>query len=197
MNASSQSVHDLVARLAWFKSVILPHESALRRQVLRLASSDIDVDDVVSEALTRAYSASDWSRIDRGRGYLFTIARNLLFDAARRRAIVSFHTMADLDTLNVADDAPSAEAIVSAQDELRRLQEIVNTLSPRCRRVFLLRRVQERSLREIAVELGLSVSTVEKHLAKAMELLTQALAESDPVTSASTQPIWRRAKHRR
>lgn len=196
MNANSQPVHDLLARLAWFKSIILPHESALRRQVHRLAGPDVDVDDVVSEALARAYSASDWSRIDRGRGYLFTIARNLLFDAARRRSIVSFHRMADLDTLHLADDAPSTEAIVCAQDELRRLQEIVDELPLQCRRVFLLRRVHERSLQEIAVELGLSVSTVEKHLAKAMESLTQALAESDPATSGSTS-TWRGAKHRR
>ncbi|MGH8240541.1 MAG: RNA polymerase sigma factor, partial [Steroidobacteraceae bacterium] len=144
-----------------------------------------------------AYSSSDSPRIERGRGYLFAIARNLLFDAARRRAIVSFYRMADLDTLNVADDAPTAETIVSAQDELRRLQEVVDALSPQCRRVFLLRRIEEHSLHEIAVELGLSVSTVEKHLAKAMASLTQALAESDPVIPLSTTPLWPRTKHRR
>jgi len=190
-------MHDLLARLAWFKSVILPHEPALRRQVRRLAAPGVDHEDVISEALTRAYSASDWSRIDRGRGYLFTIARNLLFDAARRRSIVSFHQFADLETLDVPDGAPSVETIVSAEDELRRLQEVVDQLPPQCRRVFLLRRVEERSLQEIAVALGLSVSTVEKHLAKAMELLTQALAERDPVIPASTAPLWRRAKHGR
>lgn len=192
-----QSVHDRVARLAWFKSIVLPHEAALRKHVRRLVTPDLDVDDVVSESLTRAYAADDWQRITNGRSYLFRIARNLLVDAARRRAVVSFEVMADLEALNIADDAPSADAIVSAREELRRLEDVVDGLPPRCRQVFLLRRIHDHSLNEIAVELNVSVSTVEKHLARAMELVTRALAESDPVPSTSMRLAWRRAKDRR
>lgn len=190
-------MHDRVARLAWFKSIVLPHEAALRKHVRRLVTPDLEVDDIVSESLTRAYAAEDWPRISNGRSYLFKIARNLLVDAARRRAVVSFEVMADLEALNVADDAPSAEAIVSARDELRRLEDVVGALPPRCKRVFLLRRIHDHSLNEIAVELNVSVSTVEKHLARAMALVTEALAETDPVPSNSTRRAWRSAKDRR
>jgi RNA polymerase sigma factor (sigma-70 family) len=173
-------VHDRDARNAWFKSIILVHEPALRRQLRRMSLQAVEIDDVVAETLARAYVATDWERIDQGRSYIFTIARNLLTDAARRKAVVSFDLMADLEVLNVADGSSSAEEVVTVRDELRRLQTIIDSLPPQCRRVFILRRVQERSTQEIAAELSLSTSTVEKHLTKAIALVTRALAEHQP-----------------
>ncbi len=186
-------MQDRAARQSWFKAVILPHEPALRRLVRRMAATpDVDVDDIVAEALLRAFTVTDFARIDRGRTFLFTIARNLLTDIARRRAVVPFEVMASLDELETADTHPSAEAVVSARDELHRLQRVVEGLPPQCRRVFSLRRIEELSLAEIAGELGLSVSTVEKHLAKAMGLLTRAMAEDSPVVAAIKVVKWRR-----
>jgi RNA polymerase sigma-70 factor (ECF subfamily) len=164
------------ARLDWFKAVILPHEAALRARLRRLCPPGFDVDNLVAESLARAYTARDISRIAVGRGYLFAIARNLLIDTARREAIVSLDFVADLDLLR-SDD--TMEAAITARSELRQLQAIVDTLPPQCRRVFLLRRVQEFSLGEIAEQMALSVSTVEKHLAKAVLLVAKALSERE------------------
>jgi RNA polymerase sigma factor (sigma-70 family) len=165
-----------VERLAWFKAVILPHESPLRSRLRRLCPSGFDVDNLVAESLARAYTAKDTDRISAGRGYLFAIARNLLIDAARRDTIVSLDFVADLDTLR-SDD--TLEASLTARDELRRLQAIIDTLPPQCRRVFLLRRIHELSLGEIAGQMSLSVSTVEKHLAKAVMLVAKAVSERE------------------
>lgn len=167
---------DLPARLEWFKAVILPHEAALRARLRRLCPPGFDVDNLVAESMTRAYTAKDISRIIAGRGYLFAIARNLLIDSARRDTIVSLDFVADLDTLR-SDD--TLEASLTARDELRRLQAIIDTLPPQCRRVFLLRRVHELSLGEIAEQMSLSVSTVEKHLAKAVMLVAKAVSERE------------------
>lgn len=129
----------LSERLAWFKAVILPHEAGLRSRLRRLCPPGFDVDNLVAESLARAYSAKDISRIgSAGRGYLHTIARNLLIDAIRKDTVVSLDFMADLDTLRVDD---SFEASLTARDELRKLQAIIETLPPQCRQVFILRRV--------------------------------------------------------
>lgn len=188
-------VHDRAARLAWLKSTILPHEAALRRHVRRLSPPGLDTENIVSETLARAYVAEDFSRIDNGRSFLFAIARNLLIDLARRRAVISFDIIADLERL--PDESPSAEAIVTARDELRRLQQVVETLPTQCRRVFLMRRIDELPFEEIAARLSLSVSTVEKHLSKAMARLTFAMAESDPVQDVEKEPTWESMKERR
>ena len=158
----------------------------MRGYVRRMAASPDDVDDFVSEALLRAYATENWPRITAGRAFLFTIARNLVIDAARRNKVVSIDVAADLDALQSAVDT---ERQLQARDELRRLEEIVESFPAQCRRAFILRRVQERSYVEIAEEMGLSVSTVEKHVAKALTLLMQSellRGESDDVVPART-----------
>ncbi|WP_093450745.1 RNA polymerase sigma factor [Sphingomonas sp. YR710] len=167
-------MNDLAQRLSWFKSSILPHQGALRARLRRMLSADADLDDIVSESLARAYAADDWARISNGKHYLFRIARNILIDDARRNAVVSFDYVADIESLQV--DC-STEMGLSARDELRHVQHAIDGLPPQCRRVFLRRRVHELSLGEIAGEMGLSVSTVEKHLAKAVMLLAKAMSE--------------------
>ena len=165
---------ELRAKLDWFKQVIMPHQPALRARLRRIAPNAAEHDDIVAEVLARAYATANWPAITHGRAYLFTIARNLAIDVARREKIVSFETVAELDLLQ---SGHSLEAQLCARDELRRLQRILETLPAQCRRVFVSRRVQEKSLAEIADEMNLSVSTVEKHLGKAIRLFMQALAQ--------------------
>jgi RNA polymerase sigma factor (sigma-70 family) len=171
------------AKLNWFKSVVLPHQSALRARLRRIAPHADDLDDMVAEVLTRAYANAGWQAIDHGRAYLFTIARNLVIDQARRDKVVSFVQVVELDLLRSGQDL---ESQLCARDALRRLQTLVDTLPQQCRRAFLLRRVHEKSMVEIADEMGLSVSTVEKHLGKAIRLVMQALAEQEELSGAGS-----------
>lgn len=162
------------ARLEWYKQAILPHEGALRTRLRRVLPDGHDVDDVVAEAMSRAYATGDVARVISGRAYLFQIARNLVIDVARRSKIVSFEVIADLELIGVDD---RAEAQLEARDELRHLQAILDTLPPQCRRAFMLRRVHDRPIGEIAETMGLSVSTVDKHLARAAMKIMQAVGE--------------------
>src|SRR4051794_14897040 len=54
-------VSDRAERIAWFKAGVLPHEASLRRFLRRTGAPDMDLDDLVSEALMRTYAAEDWS----------------------------------------------------------------------------------------------------------------------------------------
>ncbi len=175
-NDKGVAVERVRAKLDWFKAVILPNEAALRSRLRRILPSHHELEDMVAEVLARAYATDSWENVAAGRAFLFTIARNLVIDNARRNKIVSFETIADLDLLQ-ADG--SAESQLIARDALRQLQGIVDSLPGQCRRVFLLRRVHEKSMAEIADEMLLSVSTVEKHLAKAIGLVMRAWAERE------------------
>jgi len=190
-------MNDREARLAWFKDVILPHEAALRRQLRREGAVTDDIDDLVAEALARAYELKDWSRVDHGRSYLFSIACNLVLDAARRNKVVSFDTFADLEVLNLADESSSVEAMVIARGELLRLQKAVDRLPPRPRQVFLMRRVDGLRIEQVADQLSLSVSTVEKHFTRAMALLTEAMAEHGPFNATQRGRTWPSARKTR
>ena len=164
------------AKLEWFKTVILPQEAALRGRLRRILPSTHELDDMVAEVLTRAYATENWENVTTGRAYLFTIARNLVIDAARRNKIVSFETIADLELLQ---GESNVEAQLHAREALRQVEAIVDTLPIQCKRVFILRRIHEKSMLEIAEEMSLSVSTVEKHLAKAIAIVMRAWAERE------------------
>lgn len=170
-------------RYEWFKAVILPHEPALQARLRRIVRDRVEAEDVAAETMTRAYATADFARITAGRSYLFQIARNLLIDAARRDKIVPLDLLADLDLLQIDD---TAESGLQARDELRRLQAIIDTLPIQCRRVFVLRRVYDRSVVEIAEEMGLSVSTVEKHLTKAVTRVMRAIRDREDLDVGRT-----------
>ncbi|MCJ2182906.1 sigma-70 family RNA polymerase sigma factor [Novosphingobium sp. 1949] len=170
----NRAVHPARAKLDWFKSTILPHETALRARLRRILANTCDIDDMVSEAMTRAYAARNFSTITNGKGYLFSIARNMVIDNARRARVVSFDALGDAEL--IAAEA-SAEALLQARDELRRLEEIVAALPAQCRKVFVLRRVHGKTVGEIAQEMGLSVSTINTHLARATLKVTQAIGQ--------------------
>lgn len=167
-------MHRVRAKLDWFKAVILPQEAALRGRLRRILPSFLELDDMVAEVMARAYATDNWNNVTTGRAYLFTIARNLIIDNARRDKVVSFETIADLELLQAEN---SVEAQLHAREALRQIEAIVETLPPQCRRVFVLRRIHERSMIEIAAEMSLSVSTVEKHLAKAIAIVMRAWSE--------------------
>jgi RNA polymerase sigma-70 factor (ECF subfamily) len=178
---------DRPARLEWFKATILPHEGEVRARLRRICKPGFDIENLLAESLSRAYLAHDFNRIVSGRSYLFKIARNLLINLVRKDRIVSLDFVADFDALLVDD---STSESLSARDELRTLLAVVEKLPMQCRRVFLLRRVYDYSPGEIAAQMSLSVSTVEKHLAKAILLVANGLAEVEGTgiaRSASTE----------
>jgi RNA polymerase sigma-70 factor (ECF subfamily) len=179
-------MEDLHAKLEWFESEVLPHTPVLRSRLRRLKGAGEDLEDLVSEVLTRAYANPRWQQVENGRAYLFTIARNLLVDSARRQKVVAFDTIVEFEALQSSYDL---SAHLCARDQLRKLQPVLDNLPPQPRRVFVARRLHEKSLAQIAEEMGLSVSTVEKHLGVALAAFMRALAQQEQeVTSVGKQP---------
>ncbi|MFD1952064.1 RNA polymerase sigma factor [Sphingomonas arantia] len=169
-------MNDRYEKLAWFKETVYPHQGALRQRIRRILNDPHEVDDVVAEVLARTFAAENWRDIRYGLAFMTRIARNILIDRQRREVIISFDLMADIEDLQ---RSASYEHMLTARDELRRLERVIDALPPQPRRAFILRRVQGHSLIEVADIMRLSVSTIEKHLTKALKDVTRALAEQE------------------
>jgi RNA polymerase sigma-70 factor (ECF subfamily) len=63
------------------------------------------------------------------------------------------------------------------RDLSRKISEILNHLPEKCRRVFLLSRHEHLSHKDISAGLNISVSTVEKHIVKALKVLRTNLKD--------------------
>ncbi len=186
-------------RRRWFREAILPLEPHLRLFGRRFArSGQIDVEDLVQETFARIIACETWREVENPGAFAFSTLKNLALDAVRRSKVVSFETIADIDQLDLLDDRPSPETYVVARDELRLLQGIIKTMPRQCRQVFTLRKVYDLSPREIAETLRLSVSTVEKHLAKGVRICVELMSD-EPVRPQETKvpPAWDAKKKQR
>ena len=72
-------------------------------------------------------------------------------------------------------DEVSPERSAGAAEEVRALARAFDNLPPRCREVVWMRRVEQKSQKEVAACLGIGEAMVEKHVAKAMRRLADAL----------------------
>lgn len=109
------------------------------------------------------------------RALLFTTARNLALDVVRRQNVVAFEPLTETDDSSVFTDTTDVVATVSRQQELELLTAAMQSLPSRCRRVFTLRTAYGMTQAQIASQLGVSLSTVEKEMARGVRLCAEFL----------------------
>lgn len=147
----------------FFASTVL----SLRIYVSRLLGSKTAAEDVVQEAYLKLYQQR--SSLENPKAFLFVTARNLASNVQRHLRISATDSVADMSVFSAhADGRGSIEDCLIADEELRLLAEAVESLSPQCRAAFSLKLFQGLSYKQIAVELGISVKTVEKHISKGL-----------------------------
>jgi len=180
---------------AWFVAEVLPLEAPLERFLRRHFGSSDEIADLRQEVYLRVYNAASRSLPLLTKPFVFMTARNLLRDRARRERIVSIEAVADLEALNVIDEAALADQVVSAREELRHLQVALDRLPPRCREVVMLRKIHGISQREVARQLGITEDTVERQVSKGVRALASALFGHAPsVAGDAIEASGREAK---
>jgi RNA polymerase sigma-70 factor (ECF subfamily) len=144
-----------------WKSVL----TRVRAALMRRGRTTDDADDLVQEAWMRLTSYEAQAEVASPEALLMRIALNLSIDSHRSRA--SRGESVELEDVVLLDCAPTAECIVLGRERLARLSVCLGRLNDRTRLIFLSHRVDGLTYQEIAHQHGLSVSTVEKHVAKA------------------------------
>ena len=142
-----------------------------RAAVLRRGAAADDADDLVQEAFLRLEGYERAHKVRSQGALLVSAAVNLSIDQARRQRRAPFAPApGDLDA--VPDETAGPDEILAARTRLRRLEEGIGTLPARTRRILLRRRIDGIGYRTIAEEEGMTVSAVEKQVARAtLELM--------------------------
>ena len=109
-----------------------------------------------------------------------TTARNIAISRLRHQKVVDRSKTAVTVSEELRIDVATTEHEVSRHMQHQALMLAVNSLPPKCRSVIVLRMIHGMSQRAIAEELGIAVSTVEKHLANGLRLCKAQLA-ADPI----------------
>lgn len=157
----------------WFVREILCHEAALTRYIAHAWSNPADIADFRQEIYIRILEAAEKSRPASPKYFLFTVARNLLADHARRNRIVPINLLQDCDSLHVLIDEVSPERRAGNFQQLQRLSAAFEQLPDRCREVVWMRKIEDLAQKDIAERLKIAEGTVEAHLVRGMRLLTR------------------------
>ncbi|MBY9068120.1 RNA polymerase sigma factor [Hyphomonas sp. WL0036] len=162
--------------------VFREQEAALRRFLRRISPSVSDIDDIAQETILRALQAERERDILQPKAYLYTIARNVVRDAMdkKSRSVIDF--IEDFAPETVSSNEPLIEDQVDGRQRMLLFWEAVATLPEQCQQVFVLKKVYGYSHAEISRQLGISVSTTEKHVAAGLrrcsDFLDRRLSEA-------------------
>jgi len=147
----------------------------LRRFFRSYRLNAADADDLTRDVFLRIAGPRACAPLLKPDAFVFTLARNLVRDRARRlptRAAVK-SVVADDD---LRCERPTPDQALDMAQRLEQVEIALAALKPSTREAFLLHRVQGDSYAAIALRINISVSMVEKHIMTAIAARTAAIA---------------------
>ena len=160
-----------------FSSLYVRHRSSFVAHARRYLSDQRDIDEVVQESLLRLFLALPELETElQALAYCRRTVTNLCIDRyraqARRPRLVGYDEATDVD---LWDDGNIDDPIYAAEDAAI-VREALALLSPTHRDALIKREVEEKSLAQIALEMGIPETAVKHTLHRARRSLRRALA---------------------
>ncbi|TNL09650.1 RNA polymerase subunit sigma [Kosakonia cowanii] len=150
-----------------FESLYSEHHCWLKTWLTRKLQSTFEADDIAQDTFLRVMHSDALATIRDPRSFLCTIARRVMVDLFRRNALEK----AWLEMLAQLPDAlaPSPEERESQLETLQLIDAMLDGLNDKTRQAFLLSQLEGLTYSEIAQKQSVSVSSVKKYVAKAVE----------------------------
>ena len=176
----------LESKRARFESNVSPHLTAAYNLARWLTHNDHDAEDVVQEAMLRAFTFFDGFRGSDARSWVLKIVRNTCstwLDVNRPRDVVA----TDIDQLSetlpstCSGSTDDPETVALRKTEAYQVDEAIASISATFREVIVLREIEGLSYKEIANVIDAPIGTVMSRLARARSEIRRALVRAtDP-----------------
>ena len=168
---SESSPHDI-------ERLYLDHHGWLQGWLRSRLNNSADAADLAQDTFVRLLRRRQLTLMQEPRAYLRTVARGLVIDLWRRRDI----EQAWLETLAGQPEhlAPSPETSLLVIESLMAIDRMLDALKPQVRQAFLLAQLEGLSCPAIAAQMGVSLSTVERAIAKALRHCYALVFEQEP-----------------
>lgn len=190
---TSQALSHMVAepdpRQEQFDQFLREQREELVRFLRTRLSSEEDAQDAAQESFARLVRYRDTEPPRSWRPLLYRIAVNVALDQQRwaKTHRVTGHVSYEQVLYAVPTDDLQPDERLSRQQLVSRLWEVVQTLPPRCRDIYVLSRAEGLSQPQIAELYGISVKAVEKQITRALVTLRRELGDWAPAASLQNQ----------
>lgn len=153
-------------RAALVERLFREHNDSLVRFLLARLRSPQDAREVAQEAYVRLLSLDEPGAVSYLRAFLFKTAANLAVDRARRNDVRA--RVAEEPLFGDFADLCTPEREVAGVKAVERMGRLVAALPEKCRRAFVLNRVEGMGMPEIAKELGISERSARAYVVRAL-----------------------------
>ena len=173
-----------------FRELVDRHSRTMFKTAYRLTGNEADADDLVQEALLRAYRKLD--RFD-GRSqfstWLYRITVNCGMDLMRKKSRRNARAAMDEGVVldSVATEDPRPDRLALSGEIGRAVESVLGTLSPMERAAFVLRHFEGRSIAEIGGLLGARTGATKHAIFRAVKKLRAALGPLVEESHEATQ----------
>jgi RNA polymerase sigma-70 factor (ECF subfamily) len=164
----------------------MAQRNALRRFLSARLRDEALAEDMVQDVWVKISKMELATTIENPVGFLFTMAGRLALDhiRQRKRREVRDENWTRQSTHKIGEFAVSqddnGETRLLRAEQIMRVRNAIAALPPKAGQAFELHRMQGKSHKQVAAQLGISVSTVEKHIIRAMRQLTEILRKPEP-----------------
>jgi len=157
-----------------FDALTRQHKDAVYRQMLRVCGNHEDAEDVLIEALLKAYRYLSQLRDSAAfRAWLAQIARRVCWQLKEQEALLPLRQLSTLDEegreLPAAD--PTPEASLARRQMKQLLDDVISALPELYRAVYEMRELEDLTGDEVARKLGISRAAMKSRLHRARDLV--------------------------
>lgn len=161
-----------------FEALANKHKDAVYRQMLRACGNREDAEDVLIEALFRAYRHLDQlDEPEAFRAWLASIGRRVCWRLKRREAVLPLIQLSQME--GEGAEIPSSGAGPDAQwdaiEMKTTLESALEALPEEYRRVYEMRDIEDQPGEQVAAALGISLAAMKSRLHRARALLRERL----------------------
>jgi RNA polymerase sigma factor (sigma-70 family) len=165
-----------------FKELVHRHQMSVYHIIFRIVRDREATSDLVQETFMKAFSSLKSYRSEfKFSTWLYRIAANASIDHLRKKRIRALSLDNPVQTedgevsIDVADMTHHPEEEMVRRERAVTIEDAIDSLPDKYRRVIIARHKEEKSYEEIAAELGVPVGTVKARIFRARELLKKKL----------------------
>jgi len=176
----------------------------LRKYLRRFYSNAQDIEDALQESFLKTFEIEKRQEIENPEAYLFMTASNHARRDLKKKSKLSAEAIEEIAHSDLSIGMRAVEKNIEARQNLALFCDAAESLPAQCKKAFLLRKVYGYSQKEIADAMEISVSTVEKHLAKGLSRSVEymnrhgaavgKMSSSSPVRERAEAPLPTEAK---
>lgn len=151
------------------------HSASLKGYLMKTVS-EAEAEDLMHDVYVRMASHSGLCKVENLRAFMFTTATNLLRDRWRRANAAHAPHWVSLEDHDVSTDSGDPAEVMQWRDSLEKVSRTFDEMPENSQRAFSLSRFGGQSYAEIAEQLEVSVSMIEKHISLVLCGLRKAVA---------------------